>query len=225
MDVSYCEKYKKFILTTDHMAYSLGIDPEGNVQHLYWGAKLPYVEDYPDYHEIGQTVGIGKNLENPRGLSLSNFYYPYEATKAVINEEYAGWGGLNFVEPCLKVEFPDGVRDLVLKYHAHVFKSDDELVVTLKDVRYPLFVHLCYRMFPDLDILVRWAEIENRYEESLRLESVQSAAWHLPDNRAYRLSSLSGHWADEFNLNQAMLQQGKKLMESRRGITSHHETA
>jgi alpha-galactosidase len=224
MDVSYYKKTKKFILTTDHTAYCLGIDPGGNVQHLYWGAKLPYVEDYPDCHEIGQTVGIGKNLENPRNLSLNNFYYPYEATKAVINEEYVGWGGLNFVESCLKVDFPDGVRDLVLKYHAHAFKSDNEFVVTLKDSYYPLFVHLWYRIFPDVDILVRWAAIENRCEESVCLESVQSAVWHLPDNRAYRLSSLSGRWADEFNLNQSMLQQGKKVMESRRGITSHHET-
>lgn len=224
MNVNYGEKHRKFILTTDHTAYCLGIDPEGNVQHLYWGAKLPYVEDYPDCHAIGQTVGIGKNLENPRGLSLSNFYYPYEATKAVINEEYTGWGGLNFVEPCLKVDFPDGVRDLVLKYHAHEFKTDCELIVTLQDIYYSFFVHLGYRVFPDADVLVRWAEIENRCEESVRLESIQSAVWHLPNNREYRLSSLSGRWADEFNLNQTMVQQGKRVVESRRGITSHHET-
>jgi len=224
MNVNYYEKYQKFILTTDHTAYCLGIDPEGNVQHLYWGAKLPYVEDYPGCHEIGQTVGIGKNRENPRGLSLSSFYYPYEATKAVINEEYTGWGGLNFVEPCLKVDFPDGVRDLVLKYQTHEIKSDCELIVTLRDVYYPLLVHLGYRVFPEVGILVRWAEIENQCEASLRLESVQSAVWHLPDNRGYRLSSLAGRWADEFNLNRTMVQQGKKVMESRRGITSHHET-
>jgi len=224
MNLRYCEQYRKFILTTDHTAYCLGIDPEGSVQHLYWGEKLPYLEDYPDCHEIGQTVGIGKNLENPRNLRLSNFYYPYEATKAVINEEYTGWGGLNFVEPCLKVDFSDGVRDLVLKYHAHEFKSDSELVVTLKDAYYSLFAHLHYRIFPDVDILARWVEIENQCKKSVCLESVQSAVWHLPDNLEYRLSSLSGRWADEFNLDRMMIPQGKKVMESRRGITSHHET-
>jgi len=224
MNVSYDAKQGKFILTTDHTAYCLGIDLEGNVQHLYWGAKLPSAEDYPDCHEIGQTVGIGKNLENPRNLRLNNFYYPYEATKAVINEEYTGWGGLNFVEPCLKVDFPDGVRDLVLKYQTHVVQSGCELLVTLKDVYYPLCVHLGYRVFPDVDVLVRWAELENQCDESVLLESIQSAVWHLPNNRMYRLSSLSGRWADEFNLTQMMVEQGKKLMESRRGITSHHET-
>jgi alpha-galactosidase len=224
MNIIYYEKTKKFILATDHTVFCLGIDPQDNVQHLYWGAKLPYLEDYPDCHEMGQTVGIGKNLENPRNLRLSNFYYPYEAAKAVINEEYAGWGGLNFVEPCLKIDFPDGVRDLVLKYQSHEIKSHCELIVTLRDVYYPLFVHLGYRVFPDVDVYVRWVEIENRCEESVRLESVQSAVWYLPDNREYRLSSLSGRWADEFDLNQVMVQQGNKVMESRRGITSHHET-
>jgi alpha-galactosidase len=224
MGAAFSEKYKKFILTTAHTAYCFGIDGESNLQHIHWGKKLLGEDDYPDCHEIGQTVGIGKNLENPRNLSLSNFYYPYEAAKAVINEEYVGWGGLNFVEPSLKLVLPDGVRDLVLKYHAHQFKTDAELVVTLKDVYYPLYVHLYYRVLADVDLIVRWAEIENGCAESVRLESAQSAVWYAPNNRTYRLSYLTGRWANEFNLKQMTIQQGKQVLESRRGITSHHET-
>ena len=224
MGAVYNEIYKKFILTTDHTAYCFGIDRENNLQHIYWGKKLPWAEDYPDCHAIGQMVGIGKNLENPRNLSLSDFYYPYEAGKAVINEEYVGWGGLNFVEPSLKVIFPDSVRDLVLKYYAHQFNREDELVVTLKDSYYPLFVHLGYRVLAGVDLVVRWSEIENRCEHSVRLESVQSAVWYAPNNRTYRLSYLVGRWANEFNLKQVMVQPGKHVMDSRRGLTSHHAT-
>jgi alpha-galactosidase len=224
MGAVYSQKYKKFILTTDNTAYCLGIDPDGNLQHIYWGKKLLSEQDYPDCHPIGQTVGIGKNLENPRGLSPDDYYYPYEAGKAVINEEYTGWGGLNFVEPCLKLVFPDGVRDLVLKVHSHQLTAGKELVVTLKDGYYPLFVHLHYSILADVDLVIRWAEIENRCTENIRLESAQSAVWYAPNHRAYRLTYLSGHWANEFNLKQTMIQQGKKVMESRRGITSHHET-
>jgi alpha-galactosidase len=194
------------------------------LQHIYWGKKLLSEQDYPDCHPIGQTVGIGKNLENPRGLSPDDYYYPYEANQAVINEEYPGWGGLNFVEPCLKLIFPDGVRDLALKYHSHQLNADTELVITLKDVYYPLFVHLHYRPLFDVDLIVRWSEIENRCTESICLESAQSAVWYAPQHRAYRLTYLSGQWANEFNLRQTLIQQGKKVMESRRGITSHHET-
>lgn len=225
MGVVFLERRKKFILTTDNTAYCLGIDRENNLQHIYWGKKLIWEEDYPDCHEVGQTVGIGKSLENPRNLRPGDFYYPYEATKAVINEEYVGWGGLNFVEPCLKVIFPDGVRDLVLKFHSYALRSNHELVVTLKDVFYPFYAHLYYQVFTDADVIVRWVEIENKCTGNVRLESAQSAVWYPPDNQRYRLSYLAGRWANEFNLKRTTLQQGKMVMESRRGITSHHATA
>ena len=223
MSVFYDETSRRFILSTTSTAYCMGVDAAGTLQHIYWGRRLLDEEDYPHCRPQGQTVGIGKNQENPHGLGPRDFYYPYEAGRAVVNEEYVGWGGLNFVEPCLKVDFPDGVRDLALIYDGFRLPSDSRLIITLRDSHYPLFVHLCYQVLPDVDVIVRWAEIENRLLQGVRLESVQSAVWHAPSGRKYRLSCLSGRWGGEFNLKQLTLTQGKKVMESRRGITSHHE--
>jgi alpha-galactosidase len=220
MGVTWSEQDKKLILTTAHSAYCLGIDSEGNVQHLYWGTRLPDVEDYPHCHALAQTIGKEVQPGHPK-----DFFYPFEVDKAVINEEYTGWGGLNFVEPCLKVNFPDGVRDVVLKYHTHELNPvDDGLMVTLKDAYYPFFVHLHYRVFAETDIIVRWTEIENRCDGNVQLENAQSAVWYAPVGQSYRLSHLTGRWGDEFNLKQVPIEQGKKMLESRRGITSHHET-
>jgi len=232
MSVVYEKGTGRFFLTTGRTAYAMGIDPTGNLQHLYWGPRLPVPGDYPAVQEVGQTVGIGKNGENPRHLSEHNFFYPYEAGQAVIEEEYVGWGGLNFVEPCLKLVFPDGVRDLRLKTYAHRLEADGDLVVTLKDTDYPLFVHLRYRVLEDVDLIVRRADIENRCSTSVWLESAQSAVWHVPPGvppggpggGEYRLSQLVGRWGNEFNLERVTLPQGKLVMESRRGITSHHQT-
>ena len=116
------------------------------------------------------------------------------------------------------------MRDLVLKFDGYQINAATELAVTLKDLNYPLFVHLHYCPLVDVDLIVRWAEIENGCTASIHLESAQSAVWYAPNRRRYRLTHLSGRWADEFNLNQTMLQQGKMVMESCRGITSHHET-
>jgi len=223
MSIVYVEPSRKFILTTDHTAYCLGIDPSDGVQHLYWGRALPRLEDYPDCHPIGETIGIGPNLENPPGLSLSSYFYPYEGGRSVANDEYLGWEALTFAEPCLKVIFPDGVRDLALRYNTHQIDGED-LVVSLKDSYYPLWVRLHYRVLADVDLIVRWAEVENQCQGSVRLESVQSAVWYVPTHRAYRLTHLTGRWGDEFNLQQTMLQQGKRVMESRSGLTSHHES-
>ncbi len=224
MSVTFSREHGKFLLTTSGTSYCLGVDAENNLQHLYWGKRLPREEDFPACRAIGQTVGIGKNLKNPKNFTERDFYYPYEAGRAVINEEYPGWGGLNFVEPCLKVTFPDGVRDVVLKYEGYETRDDEELVVTLKDEHYPFYVHLFYRVFADVDIIVRWAEIENQCAASVQLENAQSAVWHAPDRQTYRLSYLSGKWGNEFNLQQTVLNQGKSVIESRRGITSHHAT-
>jgi hypothetical protein len=61
MDVTWNAQDKKLILATAHTAYCLGIDPEGNVQHLYWGPGLPDAEDYPACQALAQTIG----MENP----------------------------------------------------------------------------------------------------------------------------------------------------------------
>src|SRR6185369_7778062 len=195
MGVTWNAQDKRLILTTAQTAYCLGIDSDGNVQHLYWGARLPEPEDYLLCHALARTIGPDPSKDS------KSFFYPFEVGKAVINEEYTGWGGLNFVEPCLKVNFPDGVRDVVLKYHTHELVAD-ALVVTLKDAYYPFFVHLHYRVFTGTDLIVRWAEIEIRCDGAVQLESAQSAVWYAPTGQSYRLSHLTGRWGDEFNLKQ-----------------------
>jgi len=57
MGVTWSKQDRKLILATAHTAYCLGIDSEGNVQHLYWGTRLPDVEDYPHCHALVQTIG------------------------------------------------------------------------------------------------------------------------------------------------------------------------
>jgi alpha-galactosidase len=38
---------KKWFLETKNTAYVIGVDETENIQHLYWGEKLPYTGDYP----------------------------------------------------------------------------------------------------------------------------------------------------------------------------------
>src|SRR6185369_8043161 len=100
----------QWVLTTDHVAYSLGLNTAGLLAHCYWGPRLPYLEDYP--------------------APLDPTEWPFNSLSHLVPEEYPGYGGTKFIDPCLKVTFPDGVRDLVLKFEsAHV--SENELQITL----------------------------------------------------------------------------------------------
>ena len=82
-------------------------------------------------------------------------------------------------------------------------------------------VGLTYRLIEEYDLIERWVNIENKGNQSVQIEQILSAQWHLPDIQNYRLSYLYGRWASETKLSRTELPYGKKILESRRGITSH----
>ncbi len=198
--VRYLPDSKIFILETGHTSYVFGINEQSALQNLYWGKKIARDQDFASAH-------------TPEA-------YPFESPEGMASEEYPGWGGMRFTEPCLKVTLAGGVRDLVLKYVSHEVKGDT-LAVRTKDINYDLFVTLTYRVFPRHDIIRKSTLIENQTRQSLVVESAQSGVWYLPPGVGYRLTYLPGRWAAENQVTQEAIHQGKKVLESRRMVTSH----
>ena len=180
------------------------MNEQNEVQLVYWGARLSRDADLEPAHTHGG--------------------YAFESDAGLAPIEYPGWGGLRFAEPCLKVTFADGVRDLVLKYASHEVQGD-RLVLHLKDIGYGLGVDLAYRVFPRHDIVAKQATIRNGTPGAVVLESAASGVWHmpfrLPNDRTYRLTHLAGRWASETQIVRETIEPGKKVLESRRGTTSH----
>jgi alpha-galactosidase len=198
--IRYLPKTKVWVLETQSTSYALGVNERNELQHLYWGRKLARDEDYPQ--------------------ARSAAAFAFESREGLTNEEYPGWGGMRYAEPCLKVTLEDGVRDVVLKYLSHQARGDG-LEVRLKDVNYDLFVELAWRVYPPSDIISKRATIRNQTKSPLALESAQSGVWYLPAGEGYRLSYLSGRWAGETQLVREPIHPGIKVLESRRGNTSH----
>ena len=194
-----------WVLETQTTAYALGMNDAGRLSHRYWGIRLPYLEDYP-------------SATNPGGWA--SFNGPAHLTP----EEYPAYGGLSYIDPCLKVTFADGVRDLVLQIDANkqADASQTELAIHLRDVYYPLLVTLHYRIHPHYDLIERWVTLHNEGDTPITLERVLSAQWHLPTSGNYRLSHVNGRWLDETSLRRESLTHGIKVLESRRLTTSHH---
>lgn len=170
--------------------------------HRYWGARLPNISDYPP-------------PVNPKHWASFN------NAAQLTPEEYPGNNDVKFIEPALKVTFADKVRDVWLRFNASEVK-DDTLYIHLKDAYYPLTVTLVYRPLVEFDLIERYAILHNDGQDTVALERVFSAQWHLPYGDQYRFGHLAGRWIDEFHIIREPLTKGVKVVESRRIHTSHH---
>lgn len=166
------------------------------------------------------NVHFGGRADFAGSIQLGG-HFPFEPGLHLLREEYSTFGGIRFMEPCLKAELPGGVRDCVLRYEAHRLIDENELSITLRDIGYSLLVDLHYRAYPEYNVIVRWAEIRNSGPEPVILEEVLSGAVSLPRRSGWRMTFLAGHWAGETRIVQEDLKAGKKVLESRRGVTSH----
>jgi alpha-galactosidase len=200
--IQYVEARKVWLLATRDTSYAMGVGPDGALRHLYWGAPLWRLEDLP---------------ATPARRDISSF----DPRQMLENEEFPGWGGARYYEPALKIARDDGDRDLVLRYASHRIQGDN-LDITLRDINDPIEVTLHYRVYPDYGMLSRSATVRNGTGRAFTVASAQSAAWYLPPGDGYRLSYLSGRWAAETQLNREPIHEGQKVLESRKGHTSHN---
>lgn len=199
--IQHLASQKVWIINLAGAQYALGLGPEKELVHLWWGARLP-VGDYERGVVARIPVGSG---------------FP----EAIERGELPAWGGAHHIEPALKVRFADGVRDLRLAYSDHQVVGDRELMVRLADPHYAFEVEVHYRAHPVFDLVERWAVLKNTGNQPIDLEQALSAAWHLPFHEHWTFRYLSGQWGEETQVRDLELSQGKFQIESRRGATSH----
>src|SRR3569833_2132026 len=97
MPAIYLEKSRVFGLHTNNTNYAIHLTPEGRLLHLYWGVKLPYPTDAP--------------LAPP-----SHRHARFHADLRDWMSEISSPTGIHDIEPCVRVIFSDGTRDLRLGY-------------------------------------------------------------------------------------------------------------
>src|SRR6266852_1376992 len=199
--VRYLADKKLWVLDTNNSSYVFGVNERSQLQHLYWGKKLWRDAD----------LATARTYEE---------WASFDGVASTTPGEYAGWGSNMYTEPGLKVTLADGNRDLVLRYVSHEIHGDTLKVVT-KDIQYDLFANLYYRVYSGTGIIEKHAVIENRTSQRITLESAQAGTWYMPSGEGYRLSYLTGRWAGETQLIQEDIHPGVKVLESRRGTTSH----
>jgi alpha-galactosidase len=197
--IQFDQKTKIFRVDGEDMSYVFGVNEKKALQTVYWGRRLGAADSFPSAHSKAE---------------LSSFDPPVNTTR----QEFTGWGGGLYVEPDLKISFPDGNRDLVLQYVSHDIKGND-LAVRMKDILRDVYVDLQYEIDPVTGVLKRSARIENHTTQPLTIEQIAASTWSLPAAQDYRLRYLTGRWAGEWNVREQSIQPGKTILESRRGST------
>lgn len=199
--IQFDSQSKVFRIDAANQTYAFGINDKSALQPLYWGHRIAATDPLPTPHS---NEGVAS----------------FDSSKTTTPNEYAGWGGGLFVEPALKVSFPDGNRDLVLKYVSHSIRGN-ELTVSLKDIDRDLAVELHYKVDPATGIVGRSAVIANHTKGVVTIDQAAAATWNLPRGTDYSLRYLTGRWAGEWNLQKQALLPGSVVLESRRGSTGH----
>ena len=191
-----------FALVGKNSSYVFTVESNQYIRHLHWGKRIDDLEDF----ELIPVDRIDSQ----------------DAAIDAMPEEYAPFGGLRFKSTAIKATFADGTRDIVFSYLNYSI-DNDTLVIHLRDSYYKLFVDLYYKMFEDLDILQRWVEVENKGTSDIILEHIRSAAFNL-DGTYFWSNQVSGHWSSEQQIHQERLYPGKKVFESRKGLTGNNHS-
>ncbi|MFJ9883565.1 alpha-galactosidase [[Kitasatospora] papulosa] len=201
------------LLRASDTSYVLRVDTAaGTVRTLHWGASL--------------------SLDDARALlepdpATDSFRSPLDGT-----EELAVDGQVRFAPPALDVRYGDGtsaVEPVVDGYDVRRDGDSSELSVRLRDHGRPLAWTLHYRVRQDCPVIERWTVFrhtgpgptEPGEEPALSLVRHSAAQWNLPVLPAYRMSSVHGQWAGEFQLRRIPLAVGETTVSSRRGHTGH----
>ena len=197
----------KWILETNSTAYVFGLDEGGRLVHMYWNQRLPFIDDYAD-------------------VTTPSVFSSFDMPEAQTREEYPAYGGVKYIDPCLKLTFADGTRDTVLCFESDEIEAGESPLLKLHfhDSYYPLEVTLCYRVHARYDLIERWVEIRQSSDSAVMVERLWSAQWHFPINQSYRLTHLAGRWLSEMNIIRETLTPGIKVLESRRLTSSHYHT-
>lgn len=213
------------LLHTEHTTYAMKVMENGQIEHLYYGARIDIdsSEALTEHHAytVGSSYGSGFS-----GISPEDTRYELSTT---------GKGDVR--EPMLEAEYEDGSRTLDPVYESHEitsgkpelpglpssYGSEEEvetLCIILKDRNGDLRLKLYYSVFPKRDVITRSLLLTNGGSGKIVLERVMSMQLDL-DAADYSLQSFNGSWGREMKRTKIPIRAGKIINDTRTGNSSN----
>lgn len=214
-----------FYIHTEKTSYVMQVLPNGTLQHVYYGAKVPE-DDFTYYRLFEERAFSPCIIIRGEGTSMDT-----------IPQEYPTFGRGDYRLPACVIEGADGrgINELTytgykitkgrktLEGMPHLDARTEEaetLEVQLSDQITGAKVSLYYTVFAKEDVIVRYTEVYNPTEETLQVRNLASVSMDF-ERGDLEMISLQGAWARERHINRRKLAQGISSVESRRGSSSH----
>lgn len=224
MPVQFWEEKKLFTVSTDNTTLAFSVFDCNYLLSQYYGKKIRPA----DLLRLWQPGASG---------FTPNYDGAFNGRHAldVMPTEYPSYGGGDYREPAIGVEFPNGSRLLDLKYVSHTIENgnvepeglpglsggDQTLEVTLCDHFSGLTVVLRYVTYEKIDVITRNARIVNTTGAPVSVTRALSASLDIAESKFDMISLYGGHcW--ERQVCREPLRHGTQSVGSRRGTSSHH---
>ena len=182
-------------ISTPNTTMVLNAPNGGHLNFVYYGQKLNQSEE-------GQLLSSG--------LQQLNAYPAY---------------GMDVQrEAAISVKHSDGNMTLDLRVESRNTEQDGKCTIErigLKDSYYPFYVDICYRTYPDKDIIETWAEYENKEKGIVVLNQFASAYLPIRYGKVW-ISHLYGTWANEGRLEEEPLTHGMLEIKNKDGVRNSH---
>ena len=107
----------------------------------------------------------------------------------------------------------------------HTYGNDadcETLEITVEDKVAQLEIILSYTAFKEHAVLVRSAKVMNKSQGSVSIEKIMSLSLDFPTSD-YDLVHLNGTWAREAQITRESILPGIKVLDSKRGASSHQQ--
>jgi len=160
----------------------------------------------------------GKAVDDSEAFMQQKFYPKPDTNRDFSYDAYPTFGLGNINEPALSVIHADGSLNTELFFESEETKSDvTETVIHLKDRIYDFAVDLHTKAYWDEDVISQWTVISNNENGQVKLTNFASAFLPLKAE-SYYLTHFYGAWAGEMNVDEEKLENGIKVIESKKGV-------
>lgn len=213
---------KSFITLMAFCSLSASVVAKTNISIATQTMQL--VLQVKDNGRLYQTY-LGERLSTATPLDhLAMPYITPTSSNVAGYEVYPVMGTEDYYEPAFEICHADGNPTSVFQYVTHEQHAAEngtiETIIRLKDTVYPVHLTLHYVAYPKENIIRQWSEISHQEKKPVQISRYASSMLYF-ENSCYYLNEFGSDWAKEMRMQQAPLNHGRKVLDTRLGTRAN----